>query len=137
MTPHRLPDWNPRLSAYLAEITPVAFRMGSQDCALFAAGAVRAMTGYDPAAPFRGTYTDLKSGLKRLRAAGFESHIEIADKLFQRIHPAMAQVGDLALIEVPDGMALGIVAGETLACLSPAGLGHLPRAAAVATWSVP
>jgi hypothetical protein len=135
--PARLPDWKPRLTAYLAEITPVAFRMGSQDCALFAAGAVRAMTGHDPAAAFRGSYTDLKSGLRRLKAAGFESHIQIAEALFDRVHPAFAQVGDLALIEVPDGYALGLVAGEKLVCLTPAGLGHLPRTAAVATWTVP
>lgn len=135
--PKRLPDWHPRLTAYLGEITPVAFRMGSQDCALFAAGAVRAMTGHDPAAGFRGTYTDLKTGLKRLKAAGFDSHVQIADRLFERVHPAFAQVGDLALIEVSEGYALGVVAGELLACLNPQGLAWMPRSAAVAAWTVP
>ena len=133
----RLPDWHPRLSAYLAGLTPAEFRYGSQDCALFAAGAVRAMTGHDPAASFRGTYDDLKGGLKRLKAAGFASHIDVVERHFLRIAPAFAQVGDLCLIDTPDGQALGIVAGETLACLSPTGLGHLPREAAVITWSVP
>lgn len=135
--PKRLPDWHPRLTAYLGEITPVAFRMGSQDCALFAAGAVEAMTGHDPAAGFRGTYTDLKTGLKRLKAAGFDSHVQIADRLFERVHPAFAQVGDLALIEVSEGYALGVVAGELLACLNPQGLAWMPRSAAVAAWTVP
>lgn len=135
--PPRLRDWRPRLTAYLVEITPVAFRMGSQDCALFASGAVRAMTGHDPAAAFRGTYTDLKTGLERLKAAGFKSHIQIVDALFDRVPAAFAQVGDLALIEVPEGYALGLVAGDTLVCLTPAGLGHLPRSAAVTTWWVP
>lgn len=135
--PKRLPDWHPRLTAYLGKITPVAFRMGSQDCALFAAGAVEAMTGHDPAAGFRGTYTDLKTGLKRLKAAGFDSHVQIADRLFERVHPAFAQVGDLALIEVSEGYALGVVAGEMLACLNPQGLAWMPRSAAVAAWTVP
>lgn len=135
--PKRLPDWHPRLTAYLGKITPVAFRMGSQDCALFAAGAVEAMTGHDPAAGFRGTYTDLKTGLKRLKAAGFDSHVQIADRLFERVHPAFAQVGDLALIEVSEGYALGVVAGELLACLNPQGLAWMPRSAAVAAWTVP
>ncbi len=133
----RYPHWRPRLVAYLAEVSPASFRLGSQDCALFAAGAVRAMTGYDPAAGFRGAYTDLRSGLKRLRAAGYDNVPGLADALFGRIDPVFAQVGDLACIETPEGPALGVFAGETIACLNERGLAHMPRAAATIAWQVP
>jgi hypothetical protein len=133
----RLPDWRPRLTAYLAEIAPEAFRYGSNDCALFAAGAVRAMTGHDPAAGYRGVYSTFEGGLKRLRKAGFEDHVAQAASLFQEVPPAFAQVGDITLIEAPEGRALGILAGEMIACLGPLGLGHLPRTAASRAWTVP
>jgi hypothetical protein len=133
----RLSDWRPRLTAYLAETAREGFRYGSNDCALFSAGAVRAMTGHDPAAAWRGTYTTLEGGLKRLRKAGFKDHIDQAGTLFQAVAPAFAQVGDIAGIETPEGWALGIFTGETIACLSPSGLGHMPREAASLAWTVP
>lgn len=137
MTPPRLPDWRSRLSAYLAETAREGFRFGSNDCALFSAGAVRAMTGHDPAAPWRGTYTTLEGGLKRMRKAGFQDHIALVANEFATCAPAFAQVGDIALIETPEGPALGIITGETIACLGPRGLGHLPREAATRAWTVP
>lgn len=135
--PTRLPDWRPRLTAYLAETSHLGFRYGSNDCALFAAGAVRAMTGHDPAAAWRGTYTTLEGGFKRLRKAGFRDHFALVEELFAEGEPAFAQVGDIARVDGPEGPALGIFTGETIACLTPRGLGHLPREAALRAWEVP
>ena len=135
-TAPRLTDWRPRLSAYMAETAHQGFRYGSNDCALFAAGAVRAMTGHDPAAGYRGSYTTLEGGLKRLRKAGFADHIDQAASLFEEIHTAFAQVGDIAMIEGPEGPVLGIVVGEMVACLRPDGLGHLSRDLAKRAWAV-
>jgi hypothetical protein len=135
--PTRLPDWRPRLTAYLTQTAHEGFRYGSNDCALFAAGAVRAMTGHDPAAAWRGTYTTLEGGLKRLMKAGFDDHVALVASLFQDVAPAFAQVGDLALVDAPDGPALGIVVGDTIACMAPQGMGHLPRQAALRAWTVP
>lgn len=132
----RLPDWRPRLTAYLADTARDGFRYGSNDCALFTAGAVRAMTGHDPAAAWRGTYTTLEGGLRRMRKAGFQDHIALVAKEFPPVAPAFAQVGDIALVEAPEGPALGIITGETIACLTPRGLGHLPREAASEAWTV-
>lgn len=137
MIPARLPDWRARLGVHLTETAADGFRYGSNDCALFAAGAVRAMTGHDPAAAWRGTYTSLEGGLKRLRKAGFEDHVDHVAKLLVEVPPAFAQVGDIALVETPEGLALGIFTGETIACLRLTGLGHLPRKAAVKAWTVP
>lgn len=134
---NRLPDWRSRLTAYLVETAGNGFRYGSNDCALFAAGAVRAMTGEDPAAAWRGSYTTLEGGLKRLMKAGFENHIALVDSLLTEVPPAFAQVGDIVLVDAPDGPALGVVSGEAVACLAPQGLGYLPREAALRAWTVP
>lgn len=137
MTPGaRLPDWQSRLTGYLAETAREGFRFGSNDCALFAAGAVRAMTGSDPAAAFRGVYDTFEGGLKRLKKAGFADHVAVVAALFPPVPPAFAQVGDLAVVDTVEGPALGVVVGEMIACLGPKGLGHVSRLLAARAWTV-
>ena len=48
----RTPYWRSALAAYIAETMRKPFAWGLHDCALFAAGAVEAMTGNDPAADY-------------------------------------------------------------------------------------
>src|SRR5258708_4686376 len=53
----RLEDWVVRLEAFIKERTAQPFKWGSQDCCLFAADAIEAITGVDLAADFRGKYS--------------------------------------------------------------------------------
>lgn len=46
------------LQAFLARTALQPFRYGQSDCALWCADAVLDGTGFDPAADFRGTYSD-------------------------------------------------------------------------------
>ncbi|MFN4191809.1 MAG: DUF6950 family protein [Tabrizicola sp.] len=133
----RLPDWRSRLNDYLGEVAPADFRYGSNDCALFAAGAVRAMTGHDPAAAFRGVYSTLEGGLKRVRKAGFADHVAVVRTLFAEVPAAFAQVGDIAVLDSKGEPVLGVVVGEVVACLSPRGLGHVHRKHVTTAWRVP
>lgn len=132
----RLPDWKSRLIAYLAEAAHKPFQPGVHDCALFSAGAVLAMTGVDFAADWRGRYTTLNGGLRVLRKAGFADHIELAAMSFDAVHPAFAQVGDLAVIPSPEGDILGVLRGETIYVLTPTCLGHEPRERATRAFAV-
>lgn len=118
----RLPDWRPRLSAYLAEVCGQAFRPGLHDCALFVAGAVEAMTGVDAAAQWRGTYRSLEDGQQALLRAGFADHVELVAAYFPEVHPAQAAVGDLAVLPGAYGRAaLGVVQGASVYVLQPSG----------------
>ncbi|WP_405116505.1 DUF6950 family protein [Phaeobacter sp. BS23] len=45
-------QWRSNLCGFLASVSRQKFRPGSHDCALFAAGAVQAMTGADLAAEY-------------------------------------------------------------------------------------
>lgn len=135
--PPRLADWRVRLDAYFAMVVGTPFQYGRHDCALFVAGAVEAMTGSDPAAPWRGRYTTLEGGLKALRKAAYLTPLELVGDLFAPVAPALAQVGDIAQLDVEGGLpALGIVAGEVVAVLRPEGLGWVPRMLAVSAWRV-
>ena len=128
--PVRRPDWRARLAAYMAQVAVTAFRPGRHDCALFAAGAIEAMTGVDIAAPWRGSYRSLAAGRKALADAGFASHVDVVARLFPETGPALAHVGDLAVLpsDVPDEPgALGVVQGAGVYALRPSGLVLLDR----------
>lgn len=126
----RYPDWKLRLIQYLAEAARTPFVPGQHDCALFAAGAVAAMTGADYAVGFRGRYTTLKGGVRLLRAAGFTDHVDLASTHFAGIAPAFAAPGDLAVIDTDGGPAMGVVQGEGVYVLTVDRLGLLPLIAA-------
>ena len=133
----RLPDWRPRLSAYLVAVMRTPLDMGTHDCALFVAGAVQAMTGTDPARAWRGRYTTVQGGLKALLKDGRADHVAAVAALFDPVHPAFADLGDIAVIDVPGAIAaLGIFEGQHIAVLRDTGLGFVPREAATQAFRV-
>ncbi|WP_370269248.1 hypothetical protein [Nioella sp.] len=124
--PARLPGWRGRLYRWLAEIAPQPHVYGEHDCALFASGAIRAMHGVDPAENWRGRYTTLAGGLRLLRRDGFQSHVDVLARLGRPVTPALAQIGDFAVVDTPEMPALGIVTGSQLQLLRLDGLASLP-----------
>jgi hypothetical protein len=122
----RLPDWRARLGAHIAAHRTRPFAYGAHDCATFAAGAVQAVTGSDPAAGLTG-YTTRAGGLRRLRRNGLEDHVAFVASRFAEIPVACAQQGDLAVIEAAGGLSLGVVCGAfVLAPTRPSGLAVVP-----------
>lgn len=110
-TAKRLIDWRARLIQYVVETASEPFEPGKNDCAMAAARAVEAMTGVDYSKEF-GSYSDLKSGIKQLRAKGYRNHVDLVAKLFEEIPVAFAGVGDIVVLDTELGEALGIVQGE-------------------------
>lgn len=121
----RYPDWQERLTAYLASVAHRPLEPGVHDCALFAANAVLAMTGTDLAAAWRGRYRTLRGGQRVLRAAGYADHIALAASHFAEMPAAYARPGDLAVVDGPHGPALTVVQGRGVYVLTPSGLGTL------------
>ena len=113
----RLRDWAPRLLAYIQRSRSRSFAYGHLDCALFAAGAVEAMTGVDHAARYR-PYTSLADGLKLLRAEGYADHVAPFRELLPAISVARARHGDLAVIDGPIGRSLGVIQGASIYALT-------------------
>lgn len=131
--------WRTALADYVQGVAHKPFVWGEHDCALFAAGAVQAMTGEDFAAGFRGRYKTLAGGLRLLKKAGHDSHADMAASLFEEVHRSRAMVGDIAAIEIEGGIALGIVQGERIYVLRPGedGIGTLPLRDAARCFRVP
>lgn len=85
------------------------FAWGSNDCALFACDAIRAMTGTDPAVAFRGTYDDRAGSAQALREHGDGTLLKTATAwLGQPKHPALAKRGDIVM---RDRTTLGVCVG--------------------------
>lgn len=132
----RREDWHARLTGYLADCRARPFAYGQHDCALFAAGAIEAMTGIDHAAADRGKYDTLRRGLARLRQRQLRDHFAAAGALFEECLPAQARPGDLVALRSDEGRALGIVQGEMVYVASATGLAMVPRTAIKKAWRI-
>lgn len=118
----RLPDWRSRLHVTIAGVETQPFEYGKNDCALFGASIVFALTGTDPAEAFRGRYKTKLGGVRAIRKAGFKDQLDFLEKTFAEIHPAFAQVGDLGLVDTADGPAVVAILGPLAAGVGPEGL---------------
>lgn len=132
----RYDDWGPRLTMYLRDASREPFGYGSSDCALFAAGAVQAITGQDLAADFRGKYATYHDGLRLTGAARLSKLVDGLLSLTDRAH---AHRGDIAWVvepTEPDGRRRGclmVVDGAYL--IGPAGQ-RRGRSAGARFWRV-
>jgi hypothetical protein len=130
----RLPDWEARLHDYLESVADAPFEYGRNDCALFVAGAVNAMTGHDFGAPFRGRYKSAAGAVRALRlygAGNLPSTLSAA--LGFPVHPSRAGRGDI----VTDGVSAGVCMGGVAKFVSDIGMTDLPRSAWQQVWVVP
>ena len=134
----RREDWPCRLAAALEAARDKPFQWGSHDCGLFAADCVLAMTDVDPAASYRGQYTD-EAGARATMLALASGGLRAA--WTRALGPAMNNVrmarrGDVALVEIGGVEATGVVAGSRVACLSEVGLAMVPAHRIVTAWRV-
>lgn len=133
----RLPDWQLRLDALVHERTRARFAWGSNDCALFAADAVHAVTGHDLAAGLRGL--GARQALRHVQRVGGMCHL-VPAALAPLTHTSLAQEGDIALVQQPGRgakqLALGVVVGEYVIGPSSSGLMAAPMRNAVQVWGV-
>lgn len=133
----RRTDWRARLVDYLGNQSRARFRPGTVDCGLFAAGAVQAMTGFDPAARWRGKYRTLAAGFALVQADGFADHAAVFAGLYPEIPPALAQIGDVVVLPGDaQSVALGVVQGAGAYCLQPAGMAVVSRLECVRAFSI-
>lgn len=119
-------DWEARLTAYITGMSKSQFEWGVCDCALFTAGAVEALTGADPAAPYRGSYSTAAGAARAIRKAGHKDHIGFVAAHYPPVSRPDLLPGDLAVLPTDDGPALGVVQGEMVYVMAQSGLGLVP-----------
>lgn len=106
----RFPDWPERLNAYIEGRRERPFCWGSNDCALFAADAVEAITGETLGKAWR-KYKTAKGAAQIIkRAGGMRGLAEKAGLVEKPV--GLAQRGDVVLVAVEGRETFGIVAGN-------------------------
>ena len=114
----RLDNWNSNLFNLIAVKRDEEFKYGTNDCTLFGADIVQAITGVDLASEFRGTYKTLRGGLKKLKAAGYADHVDYLDKNLVPVEIAFAQAGDIGVVEIGDIKSICLIMGRNAYALS-------------------
>lgn len=131
---------------FLVARRTVPFAWGTNDCAIFAADAIEAITGTDIAAEFRGKYTNELGALRAVKEIA--GGVELADAtaycarkygLEQYDYPLLAKRGDLVVVRNSDGAEItGVIGLDGRYVLSPGdeGLVQLPITSVVMAWSL-
>jgi hypothetical protein len=113
----RAKDWQEgAYHRFLLERAQRPFAWGSNDCALFAADGIEAMTGVDIAFDFRGRYHDAAGAVAAIGAVtGGTTIADAAEWCAQKHglpewrHPLQAQRGDLVVFDAGDGLQAGLI----------------------------
>lgn len=131
----RLSDWQLRFSEFAQARASVPFAWGSNDCCLFAADAVLAISGQDFAGDARGSYADAMTALRVMLERGGLRAIATA-ALGEPIAPVLATVGDVVLLENEGRELLAICNGTSALGPGEHGIAVLGMDAALAAWRV-
>jgi hypothetical protein len=126
LTQCRLKGWERRLAAVVARHRELPFAWGASDCFLLPLDAIVALTGRDPWSGLH-DYSSRLSAARRLAAQGYSSLADaFADKLAE-IPPALAQRGDVGVVEDGGALCGALVAAAGFVGKSEAGLVSIPR----------
>jgi hypothetical protein len=135
------------LHSFLLSRAKMPFEWGVNDCCLFPADAIQAFTGIDLAADFRGKYATeaqafalIKSVTGGATVADAAAWCATKYGLQERVHPLMAQRGDLVVLEETPGAALiaGIVhlSGRHVVTVGESGLKKLCITTVRRVWAI-
>lgn len=122
------------LDAFLDERRACAFEWGVQDCCTLAADWVRLVRGSDPMAGLRGLASEFQAMRAVADLGGLRS--AVSSRMGEAIPGAMAQAGDLALVDDAGRESIGICTGGAVAVAAPQGLALAPLTSVRATWRV-
>ncbi len=135
----RLPDWRLRFDALITERLRAPFAWGTNDCALFAADNVLALTGIDPAIGMRG-HRSARQAARTLRQRGDLATL-VDLNLGAACAPGAAVQGDVVMVpmntESGGRLALGVcLNAESAVGPGAYGLLQTSMANAVCAWRV-
>lgn len=114
-------DWPARLQEYVEQVRSRPFDPVSHNCALFAAGAIAAITGRDPVSELDITLTSEADVEAVLKAHGGVRGLAV--EYLGDIQPRLrARRGDVVIKPGEQGETLGICMGDHALFLGPDGL---------------
>jgi hypothetical protein len=129
----RLHDWPEALANYIESRRNEPFQYGVNDCCQFAAGAVTAITGENPA--IRWQYRNEVGAMRLIIEAGGIGAL-VTQAVGEAVHPSQAGRGDVVLAEFSEGPTLGVCIGRECVFVSSRGMLFMPRTVATAAWKI-
>jgi hypothetical protein len=135
----RLESWEKKLADFIEERSDKPFEWGKNDCCLFVADAVKAITGIDYAASFRTKYENKNGAYKALKKFASGDIIETIKKIanqnnFKEISPKLAKRGDIGIVYPKQ--ALVICLGSKWAWQGEKGLEFISYKDIFIAWSI-
>ena len=121
----RVKGWEQALFRFTCEAMTRPHTWGETDCVMFAADCVKAMTGEDPAANYRGKYDSREGAARVIARAGFDNLGDMIAAHLEEIEPSRVSRGDIIFSAGPDGDFLAVVQGATSVGPTSAGLIHI------------
>ena len=140
----RVPHWEAHLARLIAQHARTPFAWGTHDCVTFAADAVQAITGHDPIAAIRGTWSCEQGARRALDRFVGRPNIDAAVEVMAQREgwphiPALtARRGNIVLLSRPKEAEcrLAVVIGERAMCPGPSGLVAEYITAACKAWAI-
>lgn len=131
----RVNNWESILYAQIESFNAKKFAWGTHDCCTFAADCVKAITGTDKMASYRGGYKSALTAARKLeKAGGLEK--AITAELGDPIAPLLAQRGDVVCFSSPLGDTAGICVGASIAAAGLDGVTYTPINQAFKAWRI-
>jgi len=130
----RRDDWVGQMWSAIEDHTDAPFVWGLNDCCLFAARVVDAMTDSDFELELSSQYSDEETAL-----AYIASHGSLEAAVTSHLgdpSPGRALRGDVVMVDGGNGHALGICVGGTVAALTDKGPLFMPRSAIITRWAI-
>jgi hypothetical protein len=124
--------WRVALDSFIAERMQKPFAWGSNDCCIFAADAVLAMTGVNHATGLRGSYDGALQAARVVSELGGLS--AIASRAGPECHPLCAGPGDVGLVTNEGRELLAVCDGAHWLAPTSEGLAAMPFESARAAW---
>lgn len=136
-SPKRTQGWEIRLGKFLMARQKMPFAWGSNDCLIFAADAVKEMTGTDPAAQWRGYTTKEEADVILAKEGSLTTLITIGLGIPPHASYRLASRGDIALADFGNGSTGCVVddSGARLAAVTEKGLMRIPLKKATLIWN--
>lgn len=128
-------DWQLCLEAFVHERKSMPFAWGTNDCTIFAADCVQALTGVDVVPAEARGYTTERQAARILKERGGLIGIATA-AMGEPLPPLLAGIGDVVLSKAGAHDMLAICNGGTCIAPGPDGLVHLGMATATMCWRV-
>lgn len=128
-------NWPRVLADEIRRYQKIPFEWGTSDCCMFPADVIKAITGEDFAAEFRGRYQTEMGSLRALKRYGKGSIEATIDSKYER-NDGLPSRGDLATVVTENGTSLAVVGVGCVWAMTLEGVDSLPLSEVAVSWRV-